>query len=175
MQNWVEWFRSQLKSSGEGFAWAFQQIEPELHFELPPVPNYMGTWSPARLVWHVTEYERCLVLPSMRQWLGGEMPSGDNIWPDDDATWASAQNRSADALVAAFHAVRQEQIKLLDPLENVDWTAPRQTLWGLKPLSMVVTKTYQHTFEHGDTLLRMSLWWREAEADIARDAQSSKS
>jgi len=23
-----------------------------------------------------------------------------------------------------------------------------------------VTKTYQHTFEHGDTLLRMALWWK---------------
>ena len=26
---------------------------------------------------------------------------------------------------------------------------------------MIVTKTYQHTFEHGDTLLRMGLWWEE--------------
>jgi hypothetical protein len=42
------------------------------------------------------------------------------------------------------------QIKLLDDLSAFDWDAPRETIWGMKPLSMVVTKTHQHTFEHGD-------------------------
>jgi hypothetical protein len=49
--------------------------------------------------------------------------------------------------------------RLVDALEQVDWEAPQATLWGDKPLKMIVTKTYQHTFEHGDTLLRMGLWW----------------
>jgi hypothetical protein len=30
-----------------------------------------------------------------------------------------------------------------------------------------VTKTYQHTLERCDTLLRMGLWWDDAERDIA--------
>jgi DinB superfamily len=163
MTDWVQWFREQLKASGDGFVWAFQQIEPVLHQSFPPKPGYLGTWSPARHVWHVTEYERCQVLPSMRQWLGGSLPAED-AWPDNDAAWSAVQNRTSDEFAAAYLDVRQQQIRLLDQLTSVDWTVPRETLWGMKPLSMVVTKTYQHTFEHGDTLLRMGIWWRSFEA-----------
>jgi hypothetical protein len=70
-------------------------------------------------------------------------------------------------LLEAFRAVRQEQLVLLDQLGGVDWTAPRQTIWGNKPLAMIVTKTFQHTYEHGDTILRMGLWWEEIANKIA--------
>jgi hypothetical protein len=171
MTNWVEWVKGQLASSGEGFVWAFQQIEPELHHKIPPAPR-LGYWSPARLVWHVTEYERCVAMPSMRQWLGDPIP-GDDIWPDDDDTWAANQDRPSAELIESFQTVRAEQITLLDNLAALDWSAPAETVWGMKPLSMVVTKTFQHTFEHGDTLLRLALWWRDVEARLAQEAQSA--
>jgi hypothetical protein len=41
------------------------------------------------------------------------------------------------------------------------------TLWRPRPLSWIVTKTFQHTYEHGDTLLRMVLWWKHIAAQIA--------
>ena len=63
--------------------------------------------------------------------------------------------------MATFCDIRRQQIVMLDELAQVDWEAPQATLWGDKPLKMIVTKTYQHTFEHGDTLLRMGLWWEE--------------
>ena len=161
MTNWVEWFRYQLKASGDGFIWAFEQLPTERRLKLPPPePRYMGKWEPLRHVWHVGEYERCQVVPSMRQWLGGSMP-GEDAWLDDDHSWTQSKKRGADDIAAAFCAVRQEQIALLKQLESADWETPRETLWGMKPLKMIVTKTYQHTFEHGDTLLRMAWWWGE--------------
>ncbi len=166
MTDWVQWFREHLKSSGDGFVWAFQEIGPALQHRLPPDPDYMGTWSPARHIWHVTEYDRDVALPSMRQWLGDSTPDLD-ILPDEDIEWPKFQDRPADELVAAFLEVRQAQILLLDQLTAVDWTAPRETVWGLQPLVMVATKTYQHTFEHGDTLLRMRLWWRGYDTEDA--------
>ena len=172
MTDWVGWFKSQLESSGEGFVWAFRQIEPVLHYAEPPAPHALGLWSPARMVWHVAEYERCLALPPMKQWLGAPMP-GEDAWSDSDDTWATFQDRPAAALVESFQVVRAEQIKLLDDLIDVDWDAPRETIWGMKPLSMVVTKTYQHTFEHGNTLMRMALWWRDIEAELAEEAQKA--
>ena len=160
MTNVVDWFRYQLKASADGFEWAFSQIPSSFYKKLPPDPAYLGTWQPARHVWHVTEYERCLALPSMQLWLNVPMSTEDD-WPDDDNAWAKVQELGAQELLSEFRRVRQEQIDLLDQLTGMDWNAPRETLWGLKPLSMVVTKTFQHTYEHGDTLLRMGLWWEE--------------
>lgn len=157
MTNWVEWFRYQLKASGEGFVWAFSQINPARQCQFPPEPEYFGQWTPARHVWHVTEYERCLALPTMRQWMNEPMPPQD-AWTDDDAAWSAAQDRKPEELVAAFRTVRAAQIALLDQLATMDWTTPQETLWGPKPLKMIVTKTYQHTLEHSDTLLRMVVW-----------------
>lgn len=156
----VSWFRYQLQASADGFTWAFAQIPSARLQELPPRPGYLGTWPPSRHVWHVTEYERCQVIPSMRQWLGGDLPA-DDAWLDDDATWTKVAQRDIDTLTATFRQVRQQQLDLLDALAQADWDAPRETIWGHKPLSMIVTKTFQHTYEHGDTLLRMGLWWED--------------
>jgi hypothetical protein len=106
----------------------------------------------------------------MHQWAGGALVR-DYDWSDADEDWAAAQTQTSDELVQKFNAVRQEQIQLLDKLESVDWATLKTTPWGEKPLSLVVTKTYQHTFEHGDTLLRMVMWWREIEEMNAREAQ----
>ncbi len=169
MTDWVNWFRYQLKASEDGFAWAFEQLPIVWHYRLPPAPHYLGTWPPIRHVWHVMGYERDLVIPSMRQWLSEPMPKNE-IWQDDDPAFALACQAGLDGVSTQFRAIRQQQIDLLDQLAHVDWDEPRTTLWGHKPLSMIVTKTYQHTFEHGDTLLRMGLWWQKIE-----DEQKSKS
>jgi hypothetical protein len=160
MTDWVPWFRYQLKASADGFEWAFSLIPPLLRENLPPDPAYFGTWPPARHVWHITEYERCLVIPTMEQWLGGPIPPED-AWPDDDETWAKCRNRGFEELSSTFRHFREQQIQLLDRLINIDWQTPRQTWFSHKPMSMsmLVTKTFQHTYEHGDTLLRMGLWW----------------
>jgi hypothetical protein len=160
MTDYVSWFRYQLKASADGFEWAFSQIPPAFLDQLPPDPGYLGTWSPARHVWHVTEYERCMSIPAMYGWLP-DLTIDDPDWPDDDDAWAKVQTRGLEALLSKFRNIRQQQIDLLDQLATTDWNEPRETQWGLKPLSMVVTKTFQHTYEHGDTLLRMGLWWEE--------------
>ena len=85
MTDWVPWFRYQLKASADGFEWAFSQIPSALHELLPPEPDYMGTWPPARHVWHVAEYERSVVIPTMGQWLGGALARAQNgFWYADD-------------------------------------------------------------------------------------------
>lgn len=171
MTDWVTWFRQQLPASADGFLWAARQLPHTSHFAFPPDPGYLGRWEPARHVWHVAEYERCLALPSMRQWLGEPIPDGAN-WPDDDHTWAAVRHLSLEDHCLAFQTVRQAQIALLEELVELDWQEPRETLWGRKPLAMIVTKTFQHTYEHGDTLLRMGLWWQHIEQAIAAERAS---
>ena len=173
MTNWANWFRAQLQSSADGFVWASEQIAPALHYQLPPRPGYLGTWPPIRHVWHVTKYECTLVIPSMCQWLGGPLADGEG-WhegDDDDDDFARACQSGLADVVAAFCDIRRQQIVMLDELERVDWEAPQVTLWGDKPLKMIVTKTYQHTFEHGDTLLRMGRWWEELQQERETDSK----
>lgn len=173
MKEWVPWFRYQLRASADGFVWGVEQIAPSLLDQLPVEPKYLGTWPPLRHVWHVTEYERWLALPTMKQWLGEPLPPGD-AWRDDDPDWAAVGDKSQQSLSAAFQQVRQQQIDLLDQLTGADWQSPRTTLWGEKPLTWVVTKTFQHTYEHGDTLLRMGLWWEHILGEIAKTRSSAE-
>jgi hypothetical protein len=167
MTDYVSWFRYQLKASADGLEWAFRQLPSEFLDQLPPDPGYLGAWQPIRHVWHITEYERCLALPSMVLWVDMAL-SEDLDWPDNDDAWAAVQERGLEALAANFRRVRQEQIDLFDSLTTVDWNEPRETPWGMKPLSMVVTKTFQHTYEHADTLLRMGVWWEHILGEIAK-------
>ena len=116
MTNWAIWFRQQLQSSADGFVWAFEQIAPGLHGKLPPTPGYLGKWPPIRHVWHVAQYERCLAIPSMRQWLGG--PPADGVgWTEgdaDDIAFARAYQDGLSEIVTAFCDIRRQQIDMLD-------------------------------------------------------------
>jgi len=176
MTNLASWFRQQLQSSADGFVWAFQQIAPDLRDKLPPRPGYLGSWPPIRHVWHVAQYERWLVIPSMCQWLGGPPADGAGWYEGeaDDANFARAYKDGLPEIVATFCDLRRQQILMLDALAQVDWEAPQATLWGDKPLKMIVTKTYQHTFEHGDTLLRMGLWWEQFQEEKERPVMGAE-
>lgn len=167
MTDWAVTFRKQLYASADGLIWAFSQLDPYRYEQLPPDPGYLGTWPPARLVWHVAEYERCLALPTMQQWLGGEIPRAD-AWPDSDEAWEYVFDRSFNSLASAFLKIRQQQIDLLDELAGTDWEGLYDTGWGPRSLAWIVTKSIQHTFEHGDMLLRMVLWWDIIEQEIAQ-------
>lgn len=167
MQDWTEWFHQQLQTSADGFAWAASQIPNRLLDQTPVEPEYLGMWQPLRHVWHVSEYERCLALPAMQQWLGAPQPPED-AWQDGDADWAAVPEKNLAALLNDFWQVRRQQIALIDQLAGADWETPRETGWGLRSLAWVVTKTLQHTYEHGDTLLRMGLWWEHILGEIAR-------
>jgi len=164
--NWIEWFLTQLQSSAEGFEWAFWSVPGHLRRALPIDEGYMGLWPAARHVWHVTEYERCVAMPAMRDWLGGEQPLTDP-WLDDDDAWSKNLHLSDKALIDRFWGVRRQELALFQDLRLVDWNECRDTGWGRKPLSWVVTKTYQHTWEQGDTLMRMGLWWEHILEQIA--------
>ncbi len=168
--NNAEWFTAHLQTSAEGLVWGVQQALPERLYVVPPGDPHrggtLGAWPIARHVCHMTYYERNCVLPSMRQWLGAARPTMDGY--DDEGCWDGSPNM--DRFIAEFLQARREQIALLAQYSPEAWDEARDAVWGPVTLRWVVSKTYQHTFEHGSTIMRIALFW-EGFARYAQDQQ----
>lgn len=150
----AHWFEEQLAAGAETVIWALAQVPRARWQQQPP----FGGWSPARHLFHLLYYEETRALPIMRLWQGGSMPP--DLPAGEEIAWGRAAG--VEALVEAFRAVRQEQIVVASELADADWTLPRLTPWGQKNLRWVVTKTTQHTLDHGNSLLQMALFWDDA-------------
>lgn len=161
-----EWFLGQLQSSAEGFERAFWLVPEYLRREMPIDEKVMGRWPAARHVWHVTAYEHYVAMSNIRVWTG-EAQIDMGPWLDDDETWRMSSGVTDKVLIERFWTVRQEEMERVKMLCAVDWVEYGNTGWGQKSLAWVLTKTLQHTWEHGDTLFRMGLWWQHIQEQIA--------
>ena len=143
----------------EGFVWAVAQI-PQNHLDVSSRPE---RWSVARILYHMAHYEQRLAFPSMLQWCRGAKPVTKGQQEDaldEERTWNNGHDHELAALFATFKTVRSQQIELLPHFNEQDWHEERDAIWGSVPLVWVVTKTYQHTLEHTDEILKNYLWWR---------------
>jgi len=156
------WFHQQLQTSTEGFLWAVEQIPPERLY-LEPRP---GKWPVARLLFHMASYDRAIGLPALRQWVGepfsmnGLTGSAEGDAALEEANWKHGEGQEMQAMIAEFKKLRAEQLSLLQHFPEHAWREEREALWGPRPLTWVVAKTYQHTLEHTDEILRAYLWWK---------------
>lgn len=154
-----QWFHQQLQTSAENFLWAVEQI-PRERLYLAPRP---GRWPVARLIYHLARYEQHLALPSMLQRLGGPRPvvgTPEEGEMEEDHHWNDGQGHETQTLLTDFKMVRSQQLELLPQFDEQSWYEEHEVIWGRFPLKWVVTKTYQHTLEHTDEILRAYLWWR---------------
>lgn len=151
----TQWFREQLQASAEGFVWGVRQI-PYGRLHTQP-PRGLGEWTAARHVFHMLFYEQTIALPSMWQWLGEPCPALDDA--DEDRAWDNLQSVSLEDLLSQFSDVRTREIALLDRFDGTLWNASRDAVWGPVTLFWVVSKTYQHTAEHTNDVLRIALFW----------------
>lgn len=164
--NLSQWFRDQLQASADGFVWGAEQVPSPRRNVQPPAG--LGEWTAARHIFHMLYYEQTIALPSMRQWLGDACPSTDGL--DEDVAWAEGQ-KNVESLLAEFRKVRVEQVALLPRLADAVWNAVHETVWGPVTLLWVVSKTYQHTTEHTNDVMRIALFWdRFVALQKAKDA-----
>ena len=92
----------------------------------------------------------------MQQWLDGIIPNLDDT--DEDVDWSNTQE-TVESLLEKFSIVRAEQISLLPKFDDAAWNATREAVWGPVSLLWVVSKTYQHTAEHINDVMRIGLFW----------------
>src|SRR5581483_9557000 len=134
----------------------------ERHYSSPP----SGRWSVARIAFHMERYDQLIGLPALRQWLGEPFAmsnltgSAEGDAALEEADWNNRESHSMQTVIAEFKELRADQLVLLQQFRESAWSEERETLWGPVTLQWVVTKTYQHTLEHTDEILRMYLWWR---------------
>ncbi len=141
--------------------WAAAMI-PAAWTHEPPEP---GTWSVAMNVAHLVVYEEEISLPV----LTGLADGGDGVgsvrsaleqWFLKDAEAIADQPLAG--LVTRLVAVRRRQIDVVNRFSAEDFSRPVTPLFGgptaLKSPGWVATKTFQHTWEHGNAILRMALF-----------------
>jgi hypothetical protein len=152
--NFSQWFNEQLQASANGFVWGTEQV-PEARRYVQP-PKGLGEWTVARHVFHLWYYEQTIALPSMQQWIDGTIPSLEDL--DEDVAWSKTQEK-VESLLDKFKNVRAEQVALLPKFDGATWNATREAVWGRVTLLWVVSKTYQHTAEHINDVMRIGLFW----------------
>lgn len=155
-----QWFHQQLQASTEGFLWAVEQIPQERHSLRPKSDK----WSVARLIYHMVCYDQLIGLPTLHQWVGGPSPlagltgSAEGDAALEEAKWKNGEGHEVQAMIADLKKLRAEQLALIQQFLEPAWNEERDTIWGSVTLKWTVTKTYQHTLEHTDKILRSYLW-----------------
>jgi uncharacterized damage-inducible protein DinB len=157
-----QWFYQQIRASTEGFCWAVEQI-PQERYYLSPKP---GKWSVGRIIYHMVCYDQLIGRPTLRQWIGEPLSltglTGDQEKDAaiEEENWKNGEGHEVQVMLTDFHKLRTDQLAFLQQFLESTWSEERDAIWGPVTLKWAVTKTYQHTLEHTDEILRSYLWWK---------------
>jgi hypothetical protein len=120
--------------------------------------SFFGKWSALRVLFHLLYYEETVALPSLKFWIGGSPPS----YPapsEEEEKWRNCANKTE--LIERFRKVREKQMEVIQKIDLTEWESEKLTYYGHGKVSpkWFTAKTIQHTFSHGDKLLRKALYW----------------
>ena len=134
----------------------------EWHHALPPeLPA--DAWTVAMNLAHLTIYEESVALRLLRSFdpafdTAGERRGGDESWFYNDALALSAE--SIEAMMSRLRAARRRQIEIVEALGEDHINSGVTPLWPdpQHTAGWVATKTFQHTWEHGNAILQVALF-----------------
>lgn len=169
MDSIKQFFSNQLKSTLEAILWLLENY-PQKNGETPPFDklseklfpefkagyNFFGKWSRKRILFHLAFYEEMLVIPTMVLWSEEKELEIQNF-PNEETEFS--QDIDIDILKSKFGELRQKQIQIINGLSQNSWNISKNTIWGDKKLVWVVGKTIQHSYEHGNKMLRHAIFW----------------
>jgi hypothetical protein len=158
-KNNADWFKAQLQNSLDVFVWAVAQI-PQERINVEPTAE---AWSVQQHIHHLYSYEK-LILPFKRQWLPNADPTSQediaivrHMWSEQERHW---YKKDAAHWLTEFQTLRKETIQMLKKFDESAWDTEKETtFWGVKSLFWLYSKTLQHTLEHTDAVLKISLFW----------------
>ena len=167
-------FTEMLNSTTKIIEYAVNTIPGE-RFNTPPPhgshPNvdeffktYFGIWSAARLLFHLAHYEHHTTVPTMNYWLGraGLKCSEFELLEPEGKAWDDVVLNGIDRvfILRQFKSIRMEQIRIISKIPEVDFHRVLKTdVFGEIPFLFVVSKTIQHSLEHGNDLMKNAVHW----------------
>ena len=146
---------------------SFLKLVPERWTHRAPDGWPDDAWSVAMNLAHMVAYEEQLATPVMESIAAGG--TGQDVVPSGGEGWLleSAQamaGASLDSLAARLRATRERQIAIIDAMSGDLFNTPKTMLWSGRSggeahaVSWVAAKTFQHTWEHGNAILRIALF-----------------
>jgi hypothetical protein len=169
--NSKDFLAKQLRETAKIIDWAINLVPEDRLLEIPPhsthpkadesMKKYFGLWSAYRLMFHLVHYEENWALPGLNYWLGEEIPSKIDILNEKEM-WDKELIKGVDlkTLLIRFHFVRGKQIDAINKMSDNLWTEKKtDTYWGEATAEFSVSKTIQHTFEHGNKIMRNAIHW----------------
>jgi DinB superfamily len=167
--DYMQSFTTLLQSSTDMLLWTVQQIPEDLFYTISP--KRPERWPVARHVMHLQYNEGQVVLPCMRRWLDEEYAihykdaddkkierygAYEMLVHDEEIAWQ--QTPAIATWQEKFREGRKAQIALLTQFAPAAWEETRETVWGQVTLRWAITKTYQHTLEHSNDILKYGLY-----------------
>jgi len=169
--NSKDFLAKQLAETAQIIDWAVRLVSEDRLLEIPPhsthpeadetMHRYFGLWSAYRLMFHLVHYEENWALPGLYFWLGESIPAKKDI-PNEKEMWDKELVKGVDLnlLLKRFHSVREKQIEALSEMSDNLWKEKKaDTYWGEATAEFTVSKTIQHTLEHGNKLTRIAIHW----------------
>ncbi len=151
-----------LRDSLTDLEFGLEQAPERWHHALPPevAPD---AWTVAMNLAHLTIYEENVALLLLRSFEPGFKPAGqrqggDEAWFYNEALALSAE--PIEPALARLRTARQQQIELAESLGEARLNSGVTPLWPdpQHTAGWVATKTFQHTWEHGNAILRVALF-----------------
>ena len=158
---------TRLRESLSTIEWAVSVVPERWSHDLPDFYT-QGEWGVAMNLAHLVVYEERIALPVLEALAAGgdgadATPSGGEDWFLNDAVALSKEE--VGVMVERLRKARVRQIEIVETYDAQLFNAPVTPLWssgrhGAVPHSAgwVATKTFQHTWEHGNAILRLVLF-----------------
>lgn len=157
-----------FKESLEAIEWAAGEIPEQYHHALPDfyAPD---EWHAAMNLAHIVVYEEQLANPVMEALAAGgdgvtAVRSGLESWFYNDSVAASSE--PLPVLLERYRAARERGIAVIESFTEERFNEAVCPLWqgsprhgrAPQPPGWVAMKTFQHSWEHGNALLRLALF-----------------
>ena len=146
---------------------SFLALVPAQWTHTPPPGSPEGAWSVAMNLAHLVIYEECIAAPLLDAMAAGGDGAGSVRAVSEAAFLEDAiaiAGQPLPALLERLRGVRARQIDAIAPMSDIEFNRPATPLFSARsagvshPASWVATKTFQHTWEHGNAILRVAMF-----------------